>query len=74
MGTWFLATALSETVAMRIGRIAAIDTSGGEIGDIATAVATYNDLWMFLLYLGVSFGVLMLVISPLLRRWMHGIH
>jgi len=74
MGTWFLATALSETVAMRISRIAAIDTSGGNAGDIASAVATYNDLWMFLLYLGVGFGISMLLISPLLRRWMHGIH
>ena len=74
MGTWFLATALSETVAMRIGRIAAIDTSGGELGDLSTAVATYNELWMFLLYLGVGFGIFMLLISPLLRRWMHGIH
>jgi len=74
MGTWFLATALSETVAMRIGRIAAIDTSGGEVGDLATAVATYNELWMFLLYLGVGVGILMLLISPVLRRWMHGIH
>jgi POT family proton-dependent oligopeptide transporter len=59
---------------MRIGRIAAIDTSGGELGDLSTAVATYNELWMFLLYLGVGFGVFMLLISPLLRRWMHGIH
>ena len=74
MGTWFLATALSETVATRIGRMAAIDTSGGEVSDIATAVATYTELYQFLMYLGVGVGVFMLVISPLLRRWMHGVH
>ena len=74
MGTWFLATALSETVATRIGRMAAIDTSGGAVSDIATAVATYTELYEFLMYLGVGVGVFMLVISPLLRRWMHGIH
>ena len=74
MGTWFLATALSETVATRIGRMAAIDTSGGEVSDVATAVATYTELYQFLMYLGVGVGVFMLVISPLLRRWMHGIH
>ena len=74
MGTWFLATALSETVATRIGRMAAIDTSAGEIGDLATAVATYTELYQFLMWVGISVGVFMLVISPLLRRWMHGIH
>ena len=74
MGTWFLATALSETVATRIGRLAAIDTSGGEVADVATALATYTDLYEFLMYLGVGAGVFMLLISPILKRWMHGIH
>ncbi len=74
MGTWFLATALSETVATRIGKLAAIDTSGGEAGDVASAVTSYTALFEFLMYVGVAAGVFMLVISPLLRRAMHGIH
>ena len=73
MGTWFLATALSETVATRIAGMAAIDTSAGEVADVPTALATYTELYEFLLYLGVGVGVFMLIISPLLRRWMHGI-
>lgn len=74
MGTWFLATALSETVATRIGKLAAIDTSSGEVQDIGTALATYTQLFEFLMYLGLGVGLFMIVISPLLRRWMHGIH
>ncbi len=74
MGTWFLATALSETVATRIGRMAAIDTTSGESGDIATALATYTQLFEFLMWFGVGMGVFMILISPLLRRLMHGIH
>ncbi len=74
MGTWFLATALSETVAQRIGAMAAIDMSGGETMDMATALGTYTGLFEFLMYLGVGVGIAMLIISPLLRRWMHGIH
>ncbi|MDX1516260.1 MAG: peptide MFS transporter [Woeseiaceae bacterium] len=74
MGTWFLATALSETVATRLGRLAAIDTTAGETGDIAGALATYTQLFEFLMWFGVGVGVFMLVISPLLKRWMHGIH
>ena len=74
MGTWFLATALSETVATRIGRMAAIDTPRGEVVDLTAAVAKYTELYEFLMWFGVGVGVLMIVISPLLRRWMHGIH
>ncbi len=74
MGTWFLATALSETVATRIGKMAAIDTSGGEALDMAAALATYTQLFEFLMWFGIGMGVFMILISPLLKRLMHGIH
>ena len=74
MGTWFLATALSETVATRLGKMAAIATTGGEVTDSAGALATYTQLFEFLMYTGVGVGVFVLLISPLLRRGMHGVH
>ncbi|HNP35751.1 MAG TPA: peptide MFS transporter [Woeseiaceae bacterium] len=74
MGTWFLATALSETVATRMGRLAAIPTEGGETADIAHALVTYTQLFQFLMWFGIGTGIFMIIISPLLKRWMHGIH
>ena len=74
MGTWFLATALSETVATRLGKMAAVATSGGEVTDSAGALATYTGLFEFLMYVGVGVGVFVLLVSPLLRRGMHGVH
>ena len=74
MGTWFLATALSETVATRIGKLASIDTTGGEARDIATALATYTELFDFLMLLGIGTGIAMLFIAPLLKRGMHGVN
>jgi len=74
MGTWFLATALSETVATRIGKMAAIDTSVGASGDPAAALATYTQLFEFLMWFGLGAGTLVIVISPILRRWMGGVH
>ena len=74
MGTWFLATALSETLSTRIGRIAAIDTSEGAVADVASALATYTELYYMLMWIGIGTGVFMFVISPILKRWMHGIH
>ncbi|MBT8087880.1 MAG: peptide MFS transporter [Gammaproteobacteria bacterium] len=74
MGTWFLATALSETVATRIGKMAAIGAEGGEITSSADALATYTQLFEFLMWFGMGAGALMIIISPILRRWMHGVH
>lgn len=74
MGTWFLATALSETVATRLGKMAAMATDGGEVADSAGALATYTQLFEFLMYVGIGVGVFVLLVSPLLRRGMHGVH
>ncbi len=74
MGTWFLATALSETVATRLGKLAAIQTTGGEATDVASALANYTNLFEFLMYVGIGAGLFVFLISPLLRRAMHGIH
>ena len=73
MGTWFLATALSETIATRLGKIAAVDTTQGEVSDVAGALARYTELFDFLFWVGVGVGVFMLVISPLLKKGMHGV-
>jgi len=74
MGTWFLATALSETVATRIGKMAALKTDAGAVGDISLALTTYTELYEFLMWLGLGVGLFMLLISPWLRRGMRGIH
>ena len=72
MGTWFVATALSETLATRLSKLASIDVSAR--GDVASMLATYTQLFEYLMLLGVGFGVFLLIISPLLRRGMGGIH
>jgi POT family proton-dependent oligopeptide transporter len=73
MGTWFLATALSETVATRLGKLAAIDTSEEGASGLAM-LATYTDLYTFLMWVGIGCGVALLAISPWLRKGTHGIH
>ena len=74
MGTWFLATALSETVATRIGKLAALDGAVGEGADPVAALQTYTGLYEFLMWAGIGAGVLLIALSPLLRRGMHGVH
>jgi POT family proton-dependent oligopeptide transporter len=74
MGVWFLATALSETVAMRLGKIAAIDNHDIDASNITATVATYTQLFEFLMWVGLATGILLLLLSPMLKRGMHGIH
>lgn len=72
MGTWFVATALSETLATRLSKIASIDTA--EKSDVAAMLVTYTGLFEYLALVGVGFGLFLLVISPLLKRGMGGIN
>lgn len=72
MGTWFVATALSETVATRLAKLAAIDTEVGG-NDPFEVLATYINLFETLMWSGIIFGIFMLLISPFLIKGMRGI-
>ena len=74
MGAWFLATAYSEFVAAQLAKLAAIETVDGVVTDIGEALASYTELFSGLLYTGLGVAVLLLALSPVLRRMMHGIH
>ena len=73
MGTWFLATALAETVAMRLAQMASIDTSGAEQMSISEMGATYAQLFEFLMWVGFGVGAFVILISPILKKGMHGV-
>ncbi|TDB28230.1 MFS transporter [Stenotrophomonas sp. ATCM1_4] len=73
MGTWFLATAFSETLAALFGKLAAIDVPEGEVMNIAEAAARYEHLFWLLMWIGLGCAVAALLASPLLKRMMHGV-
>jgi POT family proton-dependent oligopeptide transporter len=74
MGSWFLATAYSEFVAAQLAKLAALEITAGDVSDTAAALGSYSDLFANLFWLGLGVGFVMLLLSPLLRRMMHGIH
>jgi POT family proton-dependent oligopeptide transporter len=73
MGTWFLATAFSETLAALFGKLASLDIAEGATIDMAEAGAKYAHLFWLMMWIGIGFAVVAFVASPLLRRWMHGV-
>jgi len=73
MGVWFLATASSEFIASILANIASVDTVLGEIPDLNVAKQNYLKLFEYLFYAGIIFGLLLLAISPLIKKLMHGV-
>ncbi len=72
MGSWFLSIALAEKIAGFLGQL--IATPQAEI-DKSSALNSFSHVylvWGVFIVLGSAF--ILLILSPLLRKWMHGIH
>lgn len=74
MGAWFLATAASEFVAVQLSKIAAIDPADLAAADLTSMLTTYSELFTKLLYTGLGVGILVLMLTPLLKKGMHGVN
>ena len=73
MGVWFLATAGAEYVSVLLANLASIDTTGGEVTDVVAATNKYLDLFSKLAITGGVIGVFLLLISPFIKKLMHGV-
>ena len=72
MGTWFLASAYSSYVAAQIATIAARPASA-TLSQSTDALASYTALFSQLLVIGLAGGAVLLLLSPLLKKLMHGV-
>lgn len=73
MGAWFLATAYSEVLAAAFGKLASIDIPHDGALDTLGAAAKYSELFELMAWIGLGFGALVLLLSPLMRRGMAGV-
>lgn len=73
MGVWFLATASSEFIASVLANIASVDTSNGEAPNLNLAKESYLKLFEYLFYTGIGFGAILLALSPVIKKLMHGV-
>jgi POT family proton-dependent oligopeptide transporter len=72
MATWFLGTSGAQWLAGRIAALTAADTVAGAVLDPGKGLATYVTVFTKLGLAGVGAGVVLLALSPLLKRWLHG--
>ena len=73
MGAWWLGTSYSEVLAAKIGAWSAIEVPEGTSLDVVHALAKYDEIFVFSAKLGIGCGLFFLIITPLMKRWMHGV-
>jgi POT family proton-dependent oligopeptide transporter len=71
MGSWFLYSGLSNFLAGVIARTTGAETLGGQVTDIAAAKAGYIAVYTNVAYVAMGIAVVMLLISPIIKKWMH---
>ena len=69
MGVWFLASSVSHLVAGLIAGMATV--SGGEAAAGTASLVIYTETFEFVTQVAVLVGVLVIVVSPIVRRFMH---
>ena len=75
MGAWFLYSGLSNYLAGVIARSTGAETIGGQLTNVAAAKATYAEVYTNVAYVAMAIAVVMVVISPLIKRMMgHGMN
>lgn len=74
MGVWFLSSSVAHIVAGIIAQATATDTVAGVVTSPQLALETYASIFGTIGWTGVGVGVFLLVISPLLKKGMAGIH
>ncbi len=72
MGGWFLGTSYSEVLAAALGKLSAIEIPEGTTLDIAQALAKYDELFVFSAKIGIVSGLIVLLLTPIIKRGMHG--
>jgi POT family proton-dependent oligopeptide transporter len=69
MGAWFISISAGNFLAGAIS-----SSIGGETADQeAITLANYADVFEPVMWLGLGAGIVLLVLSPLVNRWMHGV-
>ena len=72
MGAWFLASGFGNYIAGAIAATTGAETVGGEILDLTAAKANYADVYTNVAMVAIVIAVVVLVLSPWLKRLGHG--
>ncbi|WP_010161866.1 peptide MFS transporter [Sphingomonas sp. PAMC 26617] len=73
MGVWFLSISCAQYVAGIVAQFASVDTVGGQVTNLKVSLDTYTGTFTTIAQVAIALGVLLLVLSWPLKKWMHGV-
>jgi len=73
MGLWFLSISIAQYVAGAVAQVASVETVGGQVTNLQVSLATYSGVFWAIGWAAVVVGGLLFLLSPLVRKWMHGV-
>jgi len=73
MGLWFLSIATAQYVAGVVAQLASVETVGGQVTNLKVSLDTYAAVFWTIGLISAAIGMVLLVLSPVLKRWMHGV-
>jgi POT family proton-dependent oligopeptide transporter len=73
MGGWFLGTSYSEVLAATLGKLSSMEIAENEVLNVTDALAKYDALFLFCAKIGIGSGLVVLALTPFIKRWMHGV-
>jgi POT family proton-dependent oligopeptide transporter len=74
MGVWFLSISIGEYLAGAAAQAASVQTVGGQVTNPQLALQTYSHTFLVGGEMTMVAGVILLAISPWLRKLMHGVN
>jgi proton-dependent oligopeptide transporter, POT family len=73
MGLWFLSISCAQYVAGIVAQVASVETVGGQVTNLQVSLNTYSDVFRTIGITSAVIGAVLLLLSPLIRKWMHGV-
>ncbi|KQN25585.1 amino acid transporter [Sphingomonas sp. Leaf33] len=73
MGLWFLSISVAQYVAGVVAQVASVETVGGQVTNLKVSLDTYNGVFWTIGLVSVGIGIVLLLLSPVLKKWMHGV-
>ena len=73
MGVWFLSISCAQYVAGVVAQFASVETVGGQVTNLKVSLETYAGVFQTIGIASIVIGVVLFVLSPLIKKWMHGV-
>jgi POT family proton-dependent oligopeptide transporter len=73
MGVWFLSISCAQYVAGVVAQVASVETVGGQVTNLQVSLQTYVGVFWHIGLIAAGIGLFLLLLSPLIKKWMHGV-